>query len=258
MRLGQAKHKYVMPLFPHLVENNVRTGFIEQADFDRLRGVATEPWLRLWLEMAFEYGWRRNELLNLRCRQANTNTGLIRLDVGETKGGEGREVTMSATIREMVKLAAAGKTPDDFLLTRADGSRVKDFRKLWRSLAIEAGLGRMVCRACEKTVAVAKKCDCAASALLRGEKLRYVGLIRHDFRRSAARELRRAGVAESTIMAIAGWRTASMFRRYAISDPRDIKAAIEKRQQAREEQSSGMVAQDFSAHAEAEERVKPN
>jgi hypothetical protein len=185
---------------------------------------------------------------------------LIRLDVGETKCGEGREVTMSRTIREMVRLAVAGKGPDDFLLTRSDGSHIKDFRKLWRALTIEAGLGRMVCRACDKTVA-GKKCDCAASVLLRGEKLKYVGLYRHDFRRSAARELRKLGVSESTIMDIAGWRTSSMFKRYAISDPRDIRAAIEKRQQARDE--SAMVAEDFAAPVAGlgspkEERVKPN
>jgi hypothetical protein len=87
-----------------------------------------------------------------------------------------------------------------------------------------------VCRACGKTVAE-KVCECG------GKKLKYAGLIRHDFRRSAARELRRAGAAESTIMAIGGWKTAAMFRRYAIKDPRDIKAAIEKREQARVENS---------------------
>jgi integrase len=230
LRIGQPKHKYTLPLFPHLKEDNVRVGFIEQEDFDKLRALATELWLRLWLEMAFEYGWRKNELQNLRVRQANVTTGLIRLDVGETKNDDGREVVMTATIRELARRAAAGKCPDDFLLTRSDGKRVKDFRKAWQSLCVLAGLGRWVCRACGKTVAE-KVCECG------GKKLKYAGLIRHDFRRSAARELRRAGAAESTIMAIGGWKTAAMFRRYAIKDPRDIKAAIEKREQARVENS---------------------
>jgi integrase len=193
-----------------------------------LRGVVTELWLRLWLEIEFQYGWRKSEPLGLRVGQANTTAGIIRLEVGETKNDDGREVPMTATIREMVKLAAAGKGPNDFLFTRADGSRVKDFRKSWRSLCIKAGLGHMVCRACGRTV-TEKVCECG------GKKLKYVGLIRHDFRRSAARELRHAGVAESTIMEIGGWRTASMFRRYAIKDPRDIKAAIEKREEKREQ-----------------------
>ena len=211
LRLGAAKHKYALPMFPHLKESNVRKGFIEQDGF---------------LEMAFEYGWRKSELLDLCVWQANVTTGLIRLDVGKTKNGEGREVKMTSNIRELVRLAAVGKCPDDYLFTRADGSRVKDFRKAWQSLCIKAGLGRIVCRACEKTV-VGKNCECGS------KRLRYAGLIRHDFRRSAARELRRAGVAESTIMDIGGWKTRSVFKRYAIVDARDIAAAIEKRQQAR-------------------------
>jgi hypothetical protein len=52
LRLGQPKHKYVLPVFPHLKEDNVRAGFVEQEDFDRLRAVATELWLRLCLECA--------------------------------------------------------------------------------------------------------------------------------------------------------------------------------------------------------------
>jgi len=67
--------------------------------------------------------------------------------------------------------------------------------------------------------------------------LKYVGRIVHDFRRSAARELRRAGVAEFTIMDIGGWKTRARFDRYAIKDRRDIAAAIEKREQARAENS---------------------
>jgi hypothetical protein len=41
-------------------------------------------------------------------------------------------------------------------------------------------------------------------------------------------------------MEIGGWKTSSMFLRYAIKDPRDIKAAIEKRERARAE-----ISHDF-------------
>jgi hypothetical protein len=44
-------------------------------------------------------------------------------------------------------------------------------------------------------------------------------------RRSAARNMRRAGVPENTIMKIAGWKTPSMFRRYDIQDGKDIQRA---------------------------------
>jgi integrase len=233
-RLGARTHTFMLPVFPRLTENNIRTGFIEQADFDQLHSQATELWLRLFLEIAFEFGWRKREILGLQVRQANMRTGIIRLDVGTTKNKEGREVTMTKVIRELIRLAVAGKNPDDCLLTRQDGKPVKDFRKAWQNLCIKAGLGHMICRECKKTI-TGEKCECGS------EKLKYVGRFIHDFRRSAARELRRAGVAESTIMDMGGWKTASMFRRYAITDPRDIKAAVEKRQQVRAE-----LSHDFS------------
>lgn len=67
----------------------------------------------------------------------------------------------------------------------------------------KAGLGKMVCRGCGKTLAAAK-CECGSKS-----RPRYQGLIVHDFRRSAARQLRRAGVAESVVMAIGNWKTAA-------------------------------------------------
>ena len=50
----------------------------------------------------------------------------------------------------------------------------------------------------------------------------------HDLRRTAARNLRRAGVAENVIMQIGGWRTRSVFDRYAIITENDIADAVRK------------------------------
>jgi integrase len=219
LRLGSLKHKLTMPIFPHLDETkNVRRGFIEQADFDRLRALTGVLWQRLFLEMAFQYGWRKQELLGLRVRQVNVRTGLIRLDVDTTKNGEGREVTMTSTIRELVTQAVVGKQPEDYLLTRSHGTPVKDFSRGWKKLCHKAGLD---------------------------------GLHIHDFRRSAARELRKAGVPESTIMDIGGWKTREMFKRYAITDSKDIAAAIAKRERAQAENSH-----DFSHDSHSDASVK--
>ena len=56
----------------------------------------------------------------------------------------------------------------------------------------------------------------------------WPGFLFHDLRRSGARALRRAGVDELTIMALGGWRTRSMFARYAITDSRDLADAQAK------------------------------
>src|SRR5438105_15765418 len=50
----------------------------------------------------------------------------------------------------------------------------------------------------------------------------------HDLRRTAARNLRKAGIAEGVIMRIGGWRTRSVFDRYAIVSQSDISDAMQK------------------------------
>lgn len=60
-------------------------------------------------------------------------------------------------------------------------------------------------------------------------------------------------MAESTIMEIGGWKTAAMFRRYAIRDPRDIKAAIEKREKKREQYRAENSQQERQTEAEGTE-----
>ena len=67
------------------------------------------------------------------------------------------------------------------------------------------------------------------------------GLLFHDLRRSAARNLRNQGTAEEVIMKIGGWRTASVFKRYSIVSQSDIADATGKlgagQQQVAQEQA---------------------
>jgi integrase len=62
------------------------------------------------------------------------------------------------------------------VFTRPDGKPVRDFRETWANACKAAGVP---------------------------------GLLFHDLRRTAARNLRRAGIAEGIIMKIGGWRTRS-------------------------------------------------
>lgn len=50
----------------------------------------------------------------------------------------------------------------------------------------------------------------------------------HDLRRTAARNLWRAGIAETVIIKIGGWRTRSVFERDAIVSRNDLADAMRK------------------------------
>jgi integrase len=169
-----------VPHFPHLKENNVRQGFVTPEQFTELVANCKDLWLRAMLETAYSYGWRVSELLNLRVGQVDLVARTIRLDPGSTKNQEGREVTIeSGTLLQLIRHCVEGKRPEDHVFTRGD-KPIRDFRKSWENLCTAAGVP---------------------------------DLLFHDLRRTAARNLRAAGIAEEVIMRIAGWRTSSMFKR---------------------------------------------
>jgi len=79
-------------------------------------------------------------------------------------------------------------------------------KRSWRKACEAVGLGRMV-KDYEK------------------QRLVLEGKIPHDFRRTAGRNMVRAGMPEKVAMAISGHKTRSVFDRYNIVDERDLEQA---------------------------------
>jgi len=75
----------------------------------------------------------------------------------------------------------------------------------------------------------------------------------HDLRRTGARNLRRLGVSESVAMKIGGWKTASVFRRYDITDEADLADAAARLDQKQFGPRSTLPV--FGANSEAEPKV---
>ena len=187
-----------IPAFPKLTENNARTGFLTDTQRDALAAQCAMGglWLRTMCEIGCTYGWRVSEIKGLRVRHVDIGAHTIRLDPGTTKNGQERLVTFEAqsTLSELLTACVDGKSADDF----CDYPRRQVGTRLPRHLG-ESLQGR-----------------------------RHSGLLFHDLRRTAARNLRRAGVAENVIMQIGGWRTRSVFDRYAIITENDIVDAVRK------------------------------
>jgi integrase len=185
-----------IPHFPHLEERNVRKGFLEDAQYTALATACanTGLWLRGLFECGYTYGWRVSELLGLRVVQVNVSAGTIRLDPGETKNDEARTVKMSAGVKALLTALISGKKPGDFVFTRQEEA-VRDFRGAWEAVTTEAGVA---------------------------------GLLFHDLRRTAVRNMVRAGVPERVAMSISGHKTRSVFERYNIVSERDLDDAVRK------------------------------
>ena len=98
--------------------------------------------------------------------------------------------------------------------TRKNGKPVLDFRGSWYSLCQKSGLGQLT-----KTDEGREK---------------WEGLIFHDLRRSAVRNMVRRGVPERVSMAISGHKTRAVFDRYDIVSESNLIEAARKIEEGRE------------------------
>lgn len=130
--------------------------------------------------------------------------GMVRLEPGTTKNGQGRmfpfgvHPQLKALLLGQRDLTKEWQREHDqvvpWVFWRA-GQRLGDHRDTWTRACRQAGLpGRLV----------------------------------HDLRRTAVRNLERAAIPRSTAMRITGHLTESVYRRYAISSDADMVEAVRK------------------------------
>lgn len=247
----------IVPYIPMLKESNVRKGFVEWEQYDRLAGECAQVglWMRALVEVGSTYGWRHAELAFLRVGQLSLIAGSIRLDPGTTKNDEGREVVMTKPIRELLMQCVQGKGPDDYVFTRDDGRPVRDFRGTWAKVCCAAGLGELVCPKCEQAPDEGH-CN-ACSRKWKRNDLKYVGLIFHDLRRTAVRNMVRAGVPERVAMTISGHKTRSVFDRYHIVSRSDIADAARRVEASQERDAAAQKKSDAACFGQNSGRVAP-
>lgn len=215
----QGQRLITKPFIPMLREDNTRRGFFEREQFEAVRK-HLPPSLGWLLTVAYYTGWRvKSELLPLEWRQVDTKEKTIRLDPGTTKNREGRlfvyagiaelEATFAALAAERDRLRALKVlSPRVFLRVTVNQHRgtervgpIKSYRRTW--------------------IAACQAAGCP-------------GRIPHDLRRTAVRNLERAGVPRSTAMAMVGHKTEAIYRRYAIVSESDLRAAAARLQADRD------------------------
>lgn len=197
-----------VPAFPSLRVRNARDVFYADAEVEAVRAELPPALKNLWTVAAWT-GWRRNELFELRWSQVDFEAGIIRLGVGTTKNDEGREVPFDV-IPELV--AALGAQRE---YTRA----------------VERRTGQIVPWVFHREGQPIRRMDVARQSAC--ERAGAVGpdgrpKVLHDLRRTAARNLTRAGVPRHISMRILGLKTEAMFRRYSIVETEDLRDGLAK------------------------------
>jgi integrase len=195
---------------------NARHGFFEPEDFAAVLAELPAP-LRPLFQVAYWTGWRvADELVPLRWPQVDFDAGELRLDPNTAKTPDGRTFPFGVlpalqallerqrAITRTVERRTGQLVPYVF---HRDGKPIRSYYDAWRSACTRA----------------ASRTRNGLAVLVRPQVL---GRVPHDFRRTAARNLIRAGVAQHVVMKLCGWKTDDMFRRYAIVDTRDLRDAV--------------------------------
>jgi hypothetical protein len=231
-RIGRKKKVLHLALdIDKLKEPAPRSGFFETHQVAAVRSHLPVD-LQLAIDIAHTYGWRmQSEVLTRETKHVDLTADTLGIDPGETKNDNGRVVSLTPALRmalaaQLERVRELGRQqkriitclfphfPGPHINPRLVGTRRKDFRKAWLSACVAAGLGTVD----------------PATRVKRTDRLR------HDFRRTAVRNMEQANVPRSTATRITGHRSEAVYKRYAIVSSADLKDA-NTRQAARQAQT---------------------
>jgi integrase len=186
-------------------KGNARQGFFERADFDALVS-ALPDYLKDFARFGYLSGWRKGEISSLKWADVDIDGRVIRLRPDASKNAEGRTLGLEGELWDIISRQAAKQAYEKAEKTVAfslyvfhcKGEPIGDFRKAWTS----------ACKGAD-----------------------VEGRLFHDLRRTAVRNMIRAGVPERVAMEISGHKTRSIFDRYNIVSEKDLREAVLKTQE---------------------------
>jgi integrase len=191
-----------VPHIPMLDERNIRKGFFEHPEFVAVLN-ALPSYVQPVVTFAYRTGWRRGEVVDLQWSQVDLEQGIVSLNPGETKNDDARTIYLDEELKVVIqKQWDLRKKRGNLCLyvfpNEAGNGKIKDFRGSWDIACKEAKVGKRIF---------------------------------HDLRRTAVRNLIRAGVPERVAMTISGHKTRSVLDRYNIVNAEDLKMAAVKHEE---------------------------
>lgn len=198
----ERRHLTSSPAIRHLSESgNARQGFFADYEFRNVESNLPK-YLKDYARFAYLTGWRRGEIASLRWEDVDGDT--IRLRAENSKNGEGRTVTLEGELADLMerrKKARVVKTKTAVIVSdlvfHHNAQPIVDIRKAWATACRMAGVE---------------------------------GKLFHDLRRTAVRNMVRAGVPERVAMMVSGHKTRSIFDRYNIVSENDLREAMQRTQ----------------------------
>jgi len=189
-----------VPKIRLLKEPPARKGFLEREKFEELLA-ALPPHLRPLILFLYWCGVRKGEAVQIEWPQVDLKAGLIRLEEEQTKSGDPRVVPIPDVL---IAVLASVKDKAGRVFSATN------LRTEWERACASVGLGTLENKKSANGWNYQK----------------YEGLIVHDLRRSAIRNLRKAQVSEGVAMKISGHKTRAVFERYNIVSTDDVQAAM--------------------------------
>jgi integrase len=140
-------------------------------------------------------GWRVNEMRSLEWRDVDFADHQVRLRPEESKNKDGRVLPLRGELREIIERARQNRHLECPFVFHESGEPIGDFRKAWKAACRHAGIS---------------------------------SIIVHDLRRTAVRNMLRAGIPESVAMQLSGHKTRRIFDRYNIVSNADLATATDR------------------------------
>jgi integrase len=196
-----------IPHFPMLKEPAPRKGVLKHESYPLLLAALPEH-LQPVLAIGYHTGMRLGEIQRLRWGQVDFLNRIIRLNAGETKNDEAREIPISDELYSMLAGSHLKRQPGCPFVCHRNGQPIGDFRRVWYDRCSKLGLGHL-----------------EEQGRRRGK---YRGLIFHDLRRTFVTDAEYAGALRHEVMKVTGHKTESVYKRYAIDNRAQRQAAMNK------------------------------